>query len=140
MMLVTVAALLGLFGGGPLSSAHVGGGNGSPLRAEYQRFVRLDAPAELTIHLGGGAIRPDSTAEIWLDRRWLSDMEVTTITPEPETTRTGAKRVVYSFKLDPTAMPGFITFRLETHSAGRIDGRIGLVNGPSYAFSQFSYP
>ena len=110
------------------------------MRAEYQRFVRLDAPAELTIQLEGAAIRPDSTAELWLDRKWLSDMEVKTITPEPEKSRTGANRVVYSFNLDPAASPGLVTFKLETRSAGRIDGRIGLVNGPSYAFSQFSYP
>ena len=139
MVLVSVAALLGLFGRGPLSSAHVGD-NGSPLRADYERFVRLDAPAELTVHIAGAAIRPDSTAELWLDRKWLSDMEVKTITPQPETTRTGAKQVVYSFNLDPAASPGVVTFKLETRSAGRIDGRIGLVNGPSYAFSQFSYP
>jgi hypothetical protein len=139
MVLISVAALFGLCGGGPLSSARLGPA-GSPLRADYERFLRLDAPAKLTLYVGAAAIRPDSTAEVWLDRAWLADMEVRSITPEPEQTITSAGRVVYTFRLDPSSTAARITYRLVTHSLGPVTGRVGLSNGPSYSFSQFSYP
>lgn len=139
MLLVSVAALLGLFGGGPLSSGQVGV-EGSPLRAEYERFLRLYAPGRLTIYIGAAAIRPDSTAELWLDRHWLADMEIQAITPEPERTRTSADQVVYTFRVDPSSTPARLTYELETRSVGLINGRVGLMNGPSYSFSQFAYP
>lgn len=139
MVLVSFAALFGLFGGGPLSSAQLGA-DGSPLRADYERFLRRDSPGKFTVYVGAAAIRPDSTAEVWLDQKWLADMEIKAITPEPETARTGADHVVYTFRLDPSSTPARLTYHLTTHSVGRINGRVGLSNGPSYAFSQFSYP
>jgi hypothetical protein len=139
MLMVSLAALLGLFGRGILSSAHLGA-DASPIRAEYERFLRANAPGTLTIFIGSAAIRPDSTAELWLDRTWLAGMKVRAITPEPDGTRMDANRVMYTFSLDPAAAPARVTFDLETRSSGRINGRVGLVNGPSYNFSQFSYP
>jgi len=139
MMLISVAALFGLFGGGPLSSAHLGA-DGSPLRADYERFLRLDAPAKLTLYIGAAAIRPDSTVEVWLDRKWLEGMEVRSIMPEPAEAQTSAGKVTYKFRLDPSSRPARLTYHLTTHSLGPITGRVGLSNGPSYSFSQFSYP
>jgi hypothetical protein len=139
MLLVVVAALLGLFGGGPLSSAKLGG-EGSPLRADYERFLRLDSPTKLTVYVGAAAVRGDSTAELWLDRNWLAGVEIKAITPEPEKTRTGANQVIYTFRLDPSATSARFTYEVETRSLGRINGRLGLLNGPSYSFSQFAYP
>jgi hypothetical protein len=139
MVLICVAALLGVCGGGPISSAQLGE-EGSPLRAEYDRFLRRDAPAKLTLYVGAAAMRPDSTAEVWLDRTWLEDMEVNSITPEPEQTRTTASQVIYTFHLDPSSTPARLTYHLTTHSLGAVTGRVGLSNGPSYSFPQFSYP
>lgn len=139
MVLICVAALFGLCGGGPLSSAQVGE-DSSPLRAEYDRFLRRDAPAKLTLYVGAAAIRPDSTAEVWLDRTWLEDMEVKSITPEPEQTHTTASQVMYTFRLDPSSTSARVTYHFTTHSLGAVTGRVGLSNGPSYSFSQFSYP
>lgn len=139
MLLVAVAALLGLFGRGPLSSAHLGV-EGSPLRADYERFLRLDSPAQLTVYIGAAGVRPDSTVELWLDRTWLAGMQVKAITPDPQKTRVGANQVTYTFHVDPSATPARITYDLETRSFGMVKGRLGLMNGSSYSFSQFAYP
>ena len=139
MLLVSGAALLGVFGRGPLSSAHLGV-DGSPLRADYDRFLRLDSPSKLTVYLGAAAVRPDSTAEVWIDRNWLAGMKLNAITPEPERTRTGGQAVIYTFRVDPSAIPARFTYELETRSLGRVTGSVGLSNGPSYTFSQFAYP
>ncbi len=139
MLLIVIAALLGLFGRGPLSSAHVGE-SGAALSADYERFVRLEAPQQLTLYVGAEAVRPDSTAQIWLDREWLAGTEVKAISPEPAATVAGAERNTYTFRVDPSSLPARLTFELQSHSLGPITGRLGVSSGPSYTFSQFSYP
>ena len=139
MLLAVVAGLAGLFGRGPLSSAELGA-EGSAIRVEYERFVRRDAPSLLTVHFGRDAIGADSTVKVWIDREWLAGMEVTAITPEPEETETGATRLHYTFRVDPSSPPARIAYNLETRSIGPLTGRVGLVNGPTYSFAQFAYP
>lgn len=139
MLGVSVAALLGVFGGGPLANAHAGSET-LGLRVDYERFLRQEAPGTLTVYLGGAAVRPDSMTELWLDRKWLADMEVTGITPEPERSRVETDRIVYTFRLNPESTPVRVTWYFETHLFGPSTGRIGVVGGPSYSFSQFAYP
>ena len=139
MLLVALGGLTGLFGRGPLASAELGE-KASPLHVEYERFLRLYAPAKLTVYIGSSAIRADSTVKFWIDRGWLAGMEVRQITPEPETTHFGANEVIYTFRLVPSSRPVRITYELQTRSFGRVPGRVGLIDGPAYAFSHFVYP
>lgn len=139
MVAISLAGLFGVFGKGPLSDAHIGA-DGSPLRADYDRFLRLDAPTQLTVYVGSAAARPDSTVELWVDRQWLSKMEISQITPEPDKTRALADRLAYTFRVEPGSSPARITFEMNTRSLWKLNGRIGVTNGPSYSFSQFAYP
>ena len=139
MVLLSLAALFGVFGKGPLSNAHLGD-DAAPLRADYDRFLRLNAPTQLTLYAGGAAIRPDSTVELWIDRHWLSEMEINGITPEPDKTRVLADRIVYTFRAQPGSSPVRITFEMDNRALWKIRGGLGLTNGPSYSFSQFAYP
>ncbi len=139
MVLISIAALFGVFGKGPFSNGRLGD-DAFPLRADYDRFLRLNAPTQLTVYVGGGAIRPDSTIELWIDRAWLSKMEINGITPEPDKTRVLADRLVYTFRAQPGSTPARITFEMDDRALWRIGGALGLTNGPSYSFSQFAYP
>ena len=139
MLLISLSALLGLFGDGPLAEVEAGSDQ-TGLRVEYERFVRQDAPGALTANIGRAAIRPDSILQIWLDRKWLEEMELKQITPEPDSTRLEADRVVYFFRVNPAAAPVRIMWYLETHALGRSHGRIGIPGGPTVSYSQFAYP
>lgn len=139
MLGISVAALSGVFGEGPLANAHAGS-DSSGLRIDYERFLRQEAPGTLTVYLGAAAVRPDSMTELWLDRKWLAEMEVKGITPEPEASRVETDRIVYTFRLNPASTPARVTWYLETHLLGRSTGRVGIIGGPSYSFSQFAYP
>lgn len=139
MVLTIIAALLGVFGKGPLSHGHLGNG-ASPLRADYDRILRLNAPTQLTVYVGGDAIRADSTIELWIERAWLSRMEINGITPEPDKTRVLADRLVYTFRAQPGSTPARITFEMDDRALWRFGGAFGLTNGQSYSFSQFAYP
>lgn len=139
MLGISVSALLGLFGEGPLSNAHVGSEQ-SGLQIDYERFVRQESPGTMEVRLGTAALRPDSTAEIWIERKWLAEMEIQRITPEPEGSLLERDRIVYKFRLDPSSGPARITWYLETHALGRSTGRVGVPGGPEYSFFQFAYP
>jgi len=110
------------------------------LHTEYERFLRLKAPSRLVAYVRPGPVRPDSTVELWLDRSWLDQVRVKSITPEPLETRSDGDQVTYTFRVDPSATALRVTFQLEAESLGVIDGRIGIPHGQSYRFSQFAYP
>lgn len=139
MVFIIIAALFGVFGKGPVSHGHLGD-DASPLRADYDRFLRLNSPTQLTVYAGEGAIRPDSTVELWIDRAWLSKMEINGITPEPDKARLLADRIVYTFRAQPGSTPARIVFEMDDRELWRIGGVLGLTNGQSYRFSQFAYP
>jgi hypothetical protein len=78
MGLLIAAAILGLFGTGPLSRMTAGDWAG-PLWLEYERFARLLAPAVLRVHLGPAAAR-DRTVSLWIDRRYMENVELQQVT------------------------------------------------------------
>lgn len=139
MLLFIVAGFLGLFGNGPISSARAGD-EASALLVEYDRFIRVHAPAATTFRIGNDAVFPDSTVRLWVDRSWLSAFEVRAITPEPVRAETEGRRVVYVFRVLPPASPLRITMDMEARRTGRITGEVGLTNGPAFRISQFAYP
>jgi hypothetical protein len=138
MALVIVAALLGLFGPGPLSSA-TAGEQGGALWAEYRRFGRYASPSTLRIHLGTGAAR-DGEARVWLSREYLEGVRIQHITPEPDSVEAGLDRITYAFRVAEPGQPVAVTFHLELQQIGPTTGRVGLPDGPSLTFSQFVYP
>lgn len=139
MLLVVVAAALGLFGNGPLANA-TAGSKGSPLYIEYSRFVRQYAPQALAIEVSGAGITPDSTADVWLDRHWLAANDITSITPEPQTSWNDGDRTYYRFRMAPDARGSLFTIFMNNKAVGRRTGRVGMRAGPEYSFSQFAYP
>ena len=139
MSAIVVAALLGFFGGGPLSSAQAGDAQ-SGLSLEYDRFTRLNSPQTLDVQIAGAAIHPDSTVRFWLDRKWIESNEVSSVSPEPEAAELEADRIIYTFKTSRSTAPLRARFHLENRAMGIVYGRGGLVGGQSYSFKQFSYP
>lgn len=139
MLGITLAALIGVFGGGPLASAEAGDEK-SGIRIAYQRFTRLNSRQTLDIEIAPAATQSDSTVRIWLDREWIESNEITNITPEPEATELDAESIIYTFKVGRSSTPLRARFHVETRVIGSVHGRAGLVGGPSRAFRQFSYP
>lgn len=139
MLLFIITGLLGLFGNGPISSARAGD-EGSTLLVEYDRFLRVHAPTAAMFRIGNDAALPDSTVRLWVDRSWVSAFELRAITPEPDRAETAGTRLVYVFRVVPPASQLRITMDLEARKTGRINGAVGLTNGPAISISQFAYP
>lgn len=139
MVLITLAALAGVFGGGPLAYASVGT-TASGLNVQYEKFTRLRAESELAARISPDAAGADSTVRLWIDRLWLDGFEVKSITPEPEKTELISDQVVYTFRLTPGSAPGQVRLSLEGRTLGISQGRVGLDGGPTYKFTQVIYP
>lgn len=137
---IVVAALLGLFGSGPLSSATVSTPNGV-IQVRYERFGRLDSPLVTNVRLAPGTGDADGRVRLWVSREYLSRVAGDGLSPVPESTLTAADRVVFVFRLTDPAQPVDITFYLNTEKVGSLTGQFGLVNSkPVLAIRQFIYP
>ncbi len=136
MVVIIVAALLGLLGAGPLSSVTAETG---PLQLQYLRFERRHAPSELEVSVASSSPDQDQI-ELWLSADYLTRVEITSIDPEPEEVIAAGDRTVYLFNISNRTGTSVIRFALEPDDPGSSTGSIGVVGGPELAFWQFVYP
>lgn len=136
MLAIVLAALIGLFGGGPLSTATA---KVEPLQLQYTRFERRHAPTKLEVSVASGAVSQDQV-EIWLSSDYLARIEITSIVPEPEEVSETNDRVIYRFNIDDQTRAPRILMTLEHDEPGLTTCRIGMVDGPELAFWQVIYP
>ncbi|HJT19218.1 MAG TPA: hypothetical protein VJ746_02030 [Nitrospira sp.] len=135
---VGVGALLGLFGGGPFSSA-VADDPSLPFTLVYDRFGRHHSPLVLRIHLKQ---RPDSGDElaVWVSQDYLQQVRIVRMMPEPRLTLVSSEGSTYRFPLAEGAAGGTITIHLEADAIGALSGRLGLAPDRSLPFTQWIYP
>ncbi|HEX3053013.1 MAG TPA: hypothetical protein VHP83_20310 [Aggregatilineaceae bacterium] len=135
MALFAVAALLGLFGGGPLSSA-TAGKEGSDFWVEYNRFLRLTKTTEVHIYIQSDADR----IRFWMDRDYLTSMELVRTTPPVERAETTSDRVYFVFPQSRPGEPVQITFFLRPLKSTIASGQIGIDNRSTLDYTQIIYP
>ena len=138
LALVLLAALLGLFGGGPLGEA-TAGEDVDPIRVHYGRLERRSNPTTLTVELAPEATS-EGQARVWIDRNWAERAVIESVEPEPESVEVAPDRLVYVFAVLPGDGPTELEFHLEYEGWGWREGEIGLDGGPSQEFDQFVYP
>jgi hypothetical protein len=136
MMAIVLAALTGLFGSGPLSTATA---EVEPLQLQYTRFERRHAPTKLEVSVASSAVSQDQV-EVWFSSDYLARIEITSIVPEPEEVSETDDRVIYRFNIDDQTRAPEILMTLEHDEPGLTTGRMGLIDGPELAFWQVVYP
>jgi hypothetical protein len=141
---ILLAALLGVFGNGPLSTAQHSSSDGS-LRIEYERFVRSQTPAEYRIHIAAQDDDDDRFVQLWVSRDCFDDTLIKRITPEPSRTRLCGDGIIHEFLRADDRGPIEVQFRLEIEKLGRFGVSMALVgrNGQRSSqldFTQFAYP
>lgn len=131
---ILVAAVGGLLGPGPLSTATARAGG---LTLDYQRFVHYQGPQRLTFRLAGG---PDGGARLWIDRAFVETMEIEQVDPWPDAVEAEAGRYVWVLRA-PRAGERFVaTIRYRPDRMGLTRGHAGIDGGPQVSFWQFAYP
>jgi hypothetical protein len=129
------AAVLGIFGGGPLSRARAGE-PGAPLWIEYERFARVGATTRLYVHLGAGG-EPDD--EVRVSRNYFDRIRVERLTPEPTRVIVEPDDVRLFFDLAPGGGERAVVFDVQPLRAGRHSIRIGTARQPGHSFTQIAY-
>jgi hypothetical protein len=136
--LILIAALLGLFGPGPLSKARTASAD-KGLSVEYHKFERYQAPVHLRIDIDGKAAT-NGQIELWLNRAFINALEIKHIDPEPQSVEIREDKFVYSFKANQPVPSAQVCFHFEPNKFGKTRAHVGVVNGPQLQFSQFYFP
>lgn len=130
MALVIIAALLGVFGTGPLSSATI---EREGLRLEHERFCRLERGTDLRFTLAGTG----DPALLLIGGEYLDRVMIERITPEPVKVEALSAGVVFQFALEG---PAAVTFHLKPKKFGLAPGKARLGQAAPITFTQFIYP
>lgn len=137
MAILLVAAMLGLFGDGPLSRARAGSDRAFGI--EYHRLVRSSAPSLYRVHVQPSMVR-DGTLRLRIDRTLVDRMELESIVPAPEQETLGPGYTEFTFLLAPGARPAVIDLRYRPATFGVVRGRISIAGEHALAIEQFAYP
>lgn len=138
MVVLMVAAVLGLLGSGPLGHATV---RTEGLGLDYQRFSRYQSSEPLTLRLDGSATRAPEV-RVWLDREYLDGARIEAVLPPPVRVEGAADRVILVFAVAEPERPLTVSLTLQPERLGPVRGRAGL-EGPAAAavgFRQFVFP
>lgn len=107
-----LAGLLGLLGPGPLSTT-VSGASDSPVRVEHQRVTHYEADDSVTLLLDESLIEGDTLA-VELTGAWLTGMDISSVSPQPDAQRLIPGGAVYEFAVArPADVEVSITFRAQ---------------------------
>ena len=135
---LVVAALAGLFGGGPLSVAREEGEAGV-LRVEYPRFARNQSSFELHVEVARAAVK-EGRVQLWIDADVAGALTFDAISPEPERVELGRQRLLYQFSVGEEGELAPIIFYATTRAIGLEGGEVGLFGGGGVPLRWFVYP
>ncbi len=135
---VVVVALVGLLGGGPLSSATAEAAGGA-FTVDYNRFTRHRSPHELAVRFAPGAVRGDEV-RISFPADYLAGIVLETPYPEPESVETSAERITYVFSLERPRGAASVTFRIMHDGFWLRRGRVDVDGVGTASFTQLVYP
>ncbi len=131
--IVLIAAVAGLFGGGPMARQAMAAGD---TRIEMDRFVRYKSSSEWRFRPG-----PSSNANplrISIDSNFLAQYEITTITPRPSRTSSSGNLVMFEFERDRSTAD--IVFHVQPIRMWRHEGVLRVRELPPITVRQFVYP
>jgi hypothetical protein len=129
LLLLVIAASLGLFGSGWLSSGHVAAENGV---VSFERLARFESPMKLIVQVD----KTDGDIEVRIPRSYLSCIEIDKIVPEPAAQKAAEGSMIYTFDADPASA---IIFYLIPESTGSIRMEM-TVDNSVFPVAHFIYP
>ena len=134
LLAIMAAAVLGLFGGGPLAWSQAGS-PGAALWIDYDRVVRFGRATRVVVHA-----RPDAAGmiRVSMDRTWLDAFQVQRVMPQPVRVGAGEAAVEYQFESEESG-PAAISFDLLPRAHWTVGGRM-QAGGVAIRFDQLILP
>jgi hypothetical protein len=138
MVVVIVAALAGVFGGGGLIAHTTASDSAGSTKVQYARFARYSSPTTLDVNVAASTSgRP---IRIRVSDRYLSTTKVRAITPPPTSTAIADRQHVFVFERSASPTSATIRFELEPAATGQHHGWIAVDEAAPVFFTQFIYP
>ena len=138
MALIVLAALLGLFSVGPLSTRTARDVAGL-VGIEYERIQRYKAPDTFLVTLSK-LPGPGDTAALRVSQSLVDAFEIESIQPEPDQTAIAADALVFTFRLENPDRPGTVHFSIKPQKLGPVQGEIGLAGRDPVRTNLFILP
>jgi hypothetical protein len=146
MALFVLAALLGLFGRGPLSHRTHMSANGR-LSLDYEPLVRWGTSTQVTVHLSTPDVRPaaDEGAfqKIWVsvNNAVVEPLGLQQVIPQPDATKAIDGGTMYEFAVPPGQDDALVRFVLKPSAVGLVHADVGDDSGAnSLSWSQLVLP
>lgn len=136
MSLIVLAALLGVFGKGPLSQSFA---ENDGLSVEHQRFLRAYTPSALTVTTEARHAT-DGLLKLWLDGDFVRHIQLEQITPTPQASYASDDKLILTFLIDQSSGMARISMSFQPEKMGGFTGNLGLIGGPQVILSSFAYP
>ena len=137
MVLVIIAALAGVFGGGGIVELATASDSSRLTEVRYARFARYSSSTTLEVNVTASAsARP---MRLSISDQYLGAMNVRTITPPPTSTSIADRQHVFVFDRAASAA-ATIRFELVPESIGRHEGWIAVDGAAPVFFAHFVYP
>ncbi len=136
LLLLVAAALIGLFGPGPISWATESSG---ALTVTFDRFVRRGGTTSVGVKVAAeGAAQGRFVVRV--TRRYLENFALESITPRPESVRVDGHWIAYTFETDDPTGGLLASFALTPKGLWAADGRVALPGGDTVTPAHFIYP
>ena len=131
-------AALGLFGNGPLSQAE--GRDADRTRITFQRFLRVWAPARLTIERRLDQSPAGDGLRLQISRPFFDAIRIERLTPEPRAIDVGPDEVGLQFDSPAEAATAFsVVLDFEPQKGGRQTAEFRWADGAAVRVTQFVY-
>lgn len=138
ILVLVLAAALGLFGHGPVSWTSSSSSDGA-LEVSYERFGRRGGSQTLVV-TADAAAADDGQWVIEIGGDHIESLGVTDIVPEPESSDVTPDGVRYTFVQAEPDADLEATFSVTPDALWSIDGWLRLSNGSTVTIRQFFYP
>ncbi len=137
MALILLLAAIGVFGGGPLSSATARLADGAAV-IEYDRFIRRSAPSEIRI-TAAPATAASGTLEIEVGRGFPRAFSIEKILPEPIRSTATQEGTRFSFETVPGS-PAEVTLSVKATGLGFERPAVRVGDAGRLELALFVYP
>ena len=131
-------AALGLFGDGPLS--HAEESDADRTRITFERFIRVWAPARLTIDRRIAESPSKDGLQLRVSRSFVDTIRVERLTPEPTAIDVGLDEVAFRFAAPLEATATFsVVLDFQPQKGGRQTAVFRWADGAAVRVTQFVY-
>jgi hypothetical protein len=135
MCLLVVAAAIGLFGRGFLSTTTAQSSD-QAVQARFDRFLHYAAPTELRVAISS----PANPMQVSVSRNYLEQFELRSVLPDPDKVHAGENGLVFAFNVAGKPRETGVVFLLQPSRVGTVSGRLRVDDHSEIELRQFVYP